>query len=640
MSARLLRKVLQEQEQNQKQTDWDIEQDQQSQVEDDESDTGGHSLNPFDLLNANDEERDLDQDDEAQNADDPLRERTYKQALPSVESAHSGGPSSYKKSKKKNKKKGKGFSSLKAARAQEPLDDALETLSLDGDSADNQACSSKSSTADSRICDTFGKHQKPSVLKVDPKFLNAENELRRIFGSKVVKSFENINQTSSSRQLRGGRRGGHNHRKSVLSSPSDHWPRWDGSLSMELLESKDGNHYFRYVQSPSYSQAQRGFEAAKNIHDLNGVASILMYHPYHVESLMTLADYFKFTGEHQMAADAIAKCLYALECAWHPMFTPLQGNCRLEYCHEINRPLFLTLFTHMKNLDRRGCHRSALEVCKLLLSLDSADPMGALFCVEYFALRAEEYAWLEQFSEEYQSHNYLWHFPNFAYSLAICRFYLEQEDASRNSKVENGKETSVDLMKQALLLHPPVLKKLVAKVPLKDQAWTNILKHAFFKSEDTGIPSLDHLIKIYVERSYLVWRLPDLQRLLRNAAMLVIETLKQDESVANTWACVRKEAFPSHKNEYRHLLVSDFSDAVPTMPPDNLQNFIMVDPAMREVMNQDQGANQRVPAPRDLVDRSALAVLIESILPWVHYQNNEAGNNDQLNGDHRENEDH
>lgn len=303
------------------------------------------------------------------------------------------------------------------------------------------------------------------------------------------------------------------------------------------------------MHSSSYDQAQRAFEAAKAIHDLNGIASILLYHPYHLDSLTTMADYFKFVGEHQMSADAIAKSLYALECAWHPMFTPLQGNCQLKIRHETNKPLFTTLFTHMKNMDRRGCHRSALEVCKLLLSVDSDDPMGAMFCIDYFALRAEECAWLEQFSEEYKSDNSLWLFPNFSYSLAICRFYLEREESSKETGTHATKATSVDLMKQALMLHPSVLKKLVGKVPLKDQAWTNILKHTFFRSEKTGSPSLDHLINIYVERSYIIWRLPDLQKLLRDTALVVIDNLEHSSSDAKDWACVRKEAFSSENNE-------------------------------------------------------------------------------------------
>lgn len=72
---------------------------------------------------------------------------------------------------------------------------------------------------------------------------------------------------------------------------------------------------------------------------------------------------------------------------------------------------------------------------------------------------------------------------------------------------------------------------------------------------------------------------------------------------------------------YGHLLVSDFSDLVPSIPPENLQDF-MVDPRMRGlVQNEDQVANPlgNGHATRDVANRNALTVLFESMLPWVHY---------------------
>lgn len=390
---------------------------------------------------------------------------------------------------------------------------------------------------------------------------------------------------------------------------------------MDFLETKDGYNYFRYTHSSSYEQAQRAFQAAQNLHDLNGVASVLINNPYHIDSLITMADYFKFAGDHQMSADAIGKCLYGLERAWHPMFTPFNGTSRLKYSHDANKPFFTALFAHMRNMDRRGCHRSALEVCKLLLSLDTDNPVGALFCVDYFALRAEEYAWLEEFSEEYQSENSLWLFPNFAYSLAIARVYLEKTE---ESSLDSSKSSSLDLMMQALKLHPTVLKKLVDKVPLKDQAWGKMLKHYYFRSDQSKNPSLDHLISIYVERNYLIWRLPDVQKLLKSAAELVIKQLDDKESDAEDFLSVKEEAFPAKHNEYSHLSIHDFSDSVPTLPPDNLQNFV-ADPRMgggEQVAAGGGGGGhhqqQQAPPVRDVANRNPLAVFLESMLPWVN----------------------
>ncbi|XP_043716492.1 transcription factor 25 [Telopea speciosissima] len=628
MSVRLLRKVLKEQEEHRKLADHDLE------VNDHESDfpLSPSPRNPFDLLD--------DQGDELDAAGETSEGDVDDQEPPVVKSSTKELPlPNHKPKKKKKKKRMEEDKTSNENKDVNSIDAILESLSIDTNSSNQQSGFIKAEVENTKVHNNLVKQCKSSVLLVDPKFLRAENELRRIFGSKVVNSFENSHNSGSSRQMRGGRRGSHNPRKTILVAPSGHWPRWDGSLSMELLESKNGVHYFRYLHLTSYSQAQRAFEAAKAIHDLNGIASILVYHPYHVESLLTIAEVLKFSGEHQSSADSIGKCLYALECGWHPLFSPLQGNCQLKYSHDTNKPLFSALFAHMQNMDRRGCHRSALEVCKLLLSLDSDDPMGAMFCIDYFALRAQEYAWLEWFSEEYSCDNSLWLFPNFSYSLAICRFYLECESSSEDARMETEKATSEDLMKQALMLHPLVLKKLVAKAPLKDPAWTKILKHAFFGSAVAGSPSLDHLINIYVERNYIMWRFPDLQKLLRDAALQLIEMLDHNGSDAKDWACVRKEAFSSEINEYSHLLVSDFSDSVPTMPPEDMQH-LMIDPRMAQnVQNGHHNANpeEATRAPREVMNRNPVLVFLESMLPWVDYgaayENNELDGHDEWNED-------
>lgn len=602
MSGRLLKKVLKEHEESKHQNHHDEE----DEDEEEEEDLGGRSssINPFDLLNDGDEDPESEKETEI---DDEEKKKD--------EEADTVQPPSKNKSKKKKKKKNKETRANVVVKAETTFDETLEALSLGTNSNQVEVQETKPSPSSSR-----------PVLEIDPKYLNLENELRRMYGSKVVRSLESSSQAGGpgpSRQVRGGgRRGGVHHiTKTVLITPMENWARWDRSFSMEFLETKDGHNYFRYTHSSSYEQAQRAFQAAQNLHDLNGVASVLINNPYHIDSLITMADYFKFAGDHQMSADAIGKCLYGLERAWHPMFTPFNGTSRLKYSHDANKPFFTALFAHMRNMDRRGCHRSALEVCKLLLSLDTDNPVGALFCVDYFALRAEEYAWLEEFSEEYQSENSLWLFPNFAYSLAIARVYLEKTE---ESSLDSSKSSSLDLMMQALKLHPTVLKKLVDKVPLKDQAWGKMLKHYYFRSDQSKNPSLDHLISIYVERNYLIWRLPDVQKLLKSAAELVIKQLDDKESDAEDFLSVKEEAFPAKHNEYSHLSIHDFSDSVPTLPPDNLQNFV-ADPRMgggEQVAAGGGGGGhhqqQQAPPVRDVANRNPLAVFLESMLPWVN----------------------
>lgn len=90
---------------------------------------------------------------------------------------------------------------------------------------------------------------------------------------------------------------------------------------------------------------------------------------------------------------------------------------------------------------------------------------------------------------------------------------------------------------------------------------------------------------------------------------------------------------------YGHLLVSDFSDSVASIPPENLQHFIGV-PRMREGMHDEnqfanlQG-NGHAP-PRAVANRNALAVLFESMLPWVTYEDREDGGPDGANNQHND----
>ncbi|KAL8458929.1 hypothetical protein ACS0TY_036425 [Phlomoides rotata] len=630
MSSRLMRKVLEEQSALLQQQQLDSSDDSESPI------SSAPTRNLFDLLEDDDNDDvnsfggQLSDQEKAQIADKTsdcdISGEHSSVGNNAVDTVSMSKVKSKKKKKKKNNKEEDSFPTNKLRSS----NIMLESLSLGASSSGHQEIAPypaemKPLKADSE--DKLLKTQfKTSILLVDPKFLSAENELRRIFGSRVVKSQERNNSPVNPRPMRGGRRGSHSLKKTVLVSSSQHWPRWDGSLTMELLETIDGVHYFRYSHSLSYAQTQRAFEAAKASHDLNGIANILLNHPYHIDSLITLADYFKFTGEHQMSADATAKCLYAMECAWHPLFAPWK-NCRLKYAHDTNKQFFTSLFSHMKNMDRRGCHRSALEICKLLLSLDSDDPMGAMLCIDYYSLRAEEYAWLERFAEEYECDNSLWLFPNFSYSLAVCRFNLERDQLSNSGGMGNGKDSSFELMKQALMLHPSVLEKLVAKVPLKERRWTDVLKHNFFGLEQTGNPSLDHLIAIYVEKSYLIWRLPDLQKLLYDSAVSVLEEQASD---VKDWACVRNEAFSSEKNEYSHLLISDFSDSVSTMPPDNLQDFIVGQRGGGVEFEHPQPHIPENHAIRDVSNRSPLAVLFESMLPWINYGTGDLDDDDDV----------
>jgi hypothetical protein len=119
------------------------------------------------------------------------------------------------------------------------------------------------------------------------------------------------------------------------------------------------------------------------------------------------------------------------------------GTARLLFEHEPNRyytsemisladngqyrPFLLALFHYIGILGKRGCSRTALEYCKLLLRLDPSDPFAVHLSIDNFALRSKSYDFLPQFlrldKETRAKEIGMDVLPNFAFSLALAKFF-------------------------------------------------------------------------------------------------------------------------------------------------------------------------------------------------------------------------
>jgi hypothetical protein len=88
------------------------------------------------------------------------------------------------------------------------------------------------------------------------------------------------------------------------------------------------------------------------------------------------------------------RALFALESAWHVHFKAamLASTAWLPHDDGVNRLMFAALQRRVRGLARQGVHRTALEWAKLTLGLDTDDPCGMLFHIDYFCLRARECA--------------------------------------------------------------------------------------------------------------------------------------------------------------------------------------------------------------------------------------------------------
>lgn len=68
----------------------------------------------------------------------------------------------------------------------------------------------------------------------------------------------------------------------------------------------------------------------------------------------------------------------------------------------LNRQLFACLVLYMLGLGAQGCHRCALEICKLLLAMDlSNDVSHSLLHIDYYAIRSRKYDFLHFFARTF-----------------------------------------------------------------------------------------------------------------------------------------------------------------------------------------------------------------------------------------------
>ena len=220
----------------------------------------------------------------------------------------------------------------------------------------------------------------------------------------------------------------------------------------------------------------------------------------------------------------LERALYSFQQSFHPLFSIIRGECRLEYRIQENRSFYICLFKHIIYIGERGCTRTALEFCKVLFSLDPIDdPLAILLLLDYYAIRSEEYNYLIRFTTEENQRFKLEGLPNFAYSSALAYFRLSLFDQANES------------LQNALLRFPSVLKYLLEKLSVRPDR--TVEKCRFFTdSERHETSALKCVQQLYVGRMSNEWKEKDELDFLRNNVNEVIQiiALNQDSRIADS----------------------------------------------------------------------------------------------------------
>ncbi|KFV74451.1 Transcription factor 25, partial [Struthio camelus australis] len=396
------------------------------------------------------------------------------------------------------------------------------------------------------------------LLYVEHRNLNPENELKRYFGARAVLGDQRPRQRQ--RQYV---------RSTWLTAPKNTWPRYSKTgIAMQLVETRRGVQYFTFEHHREYQQVQFKFLDAVESMDPNNIVLLLQMNPYHVDSLLQLSDVCRMQEDQEMARDLIERALYSLECAFHPVFSLTSGSCRLDYRRPENRAFYLALFKHLMFLEKRGCPRTALEFCKLILSLDPEnDPLCVLLLIDFLSLRAREYSFLTRMFQEWESHRNLSQLPNFAFSVPLAYFFLSQQEERSELELSQARERAARLIQLALIMFPSVLMPLLDHCSV--QADARVTSHSFFglNAQISQPPALNQLTTLYVGRTHSLWKDPAVMAWLETNVHEVLCKVDARDPLVEECEQKRKMRYQSApRNIYRHVILSEMKEATAALP--------------------------------------------------------------------------
>ncbi|KAL4685949.1 hypothetical protein H8959_001546 [Pygathrix nigripes] len=405
------------------------------------------------------------------------------------------------------------------------------------------------------------------ILYVEHRHLNPDTELKRYFGARAVLGEQRPRQRQRVYP-----------KCTWLTTPKSTWPRYSKpGLSMRLLESKKGLSFFAFEHSEEYQQAQHKFLVAVESMEPNNIVVLLQTSPYHVDSLLQLSDACRFQEDQEMARDLVERALYSMECAFHPLFSLTSGACRLDYRRPENRSFYLALYKQMSFLEKRGCPRTALEYCKLILSLEpDEDPLCMLLLIDHLALRARNYEYLIRLFQEWEAHRNLSQLPNFAFSVPLAYFLLSQQTDLPEHERSSAREKASLLIQQALTMFPGVLLPLLESCSVRPDI--TVSSHSFFgpNAEISQPPALSQLVSLYLGRSHFLWKEPATMSWLEENVRAVLQTVDAGDPVVEACENRRKVLYQrAPRNIHRHVILSEIKEAVAALPPDVTTQSVM-----------------------------------------------------------------
>ncbi|XP_013114197.1 ribosome quality control complex subunit TCF25 [Stomoxys calcitrans] len=603
MSSRVLKKLQGGDELKPNADEEDVDNLLSSGGEDDpDLQTGKGKTNFFDLLNQQSlSESEVKEDD---------NETEHASAATNLEA----GPAASKKKKKKRKKKSKYTGNHISSEDNELTDKYISDI----DPLLNKV--SVATTQNPKL-ETPRIEIDKSLLAVELKNLNPQNEMRRTFGKRVVKIENKRGRqklTLKSTYMVTAKESWPPVTKNIISMRPAQVPDNVTTSSSQLSHGGAKIQWFAFEHSQYYQSVQNLFLTALERTDSDFLINLIRRCPYHVDSLIQLSELCKMTEDFSLAAELIERAVLVLESSLHPSFSLTNGNCRLDYRRQENRSLFVVLFKHAQYLEARACCRTAFEISKLILSLNpDVDPLAMVLIIDYYAIRSKQQTWLVKFYDEYNTVRNLSQLPNMAYSYALALFLMQGEN-----------ENADKALQYALLMFPGVLKPLLDELSV--QTDKRVMGNSYFNSEVSGSqsPALHQLVSLYICRAKVIWRQNNILPWLERNVNVALDRIESKDEVIQEYSQKRAARYVQPPRPIlRHVILSDYKEKVPLAPfvAKEKEAIMMYDPLppLDSVNFYERKSSSSSPTT---ANNRSVSMFFQSLLPSFNLQNATAAN--------------
>lgn len=184
---------------------------------------------------------------------------------------------------------------------------------------------------------------------------------------------------------------------------------------------------------------------------------------FHVSTLLQVAELLSHHGEATKAAETIERALFAYNTAFHSLFNISSGRVRLPFKYYENRGFYLSIYRHVRILERKGTWGTAFEFLKLLLEVSAEeDPYCVLLMIDIYAIHAGAEQFLIDLGTSHLFENRIKDYPNIWFSLALAYFHSSDHQAAQNALAKAGNNFPWTLSALAFALGldvPPQLMK-------------------------------------------------------------------------------------------------------------------------------------------------------------------------------------